>query len=87
MWDLNYFKYCFLKATGINFNESDLEDDFEEMTDILLSASSDTFMYRDFQSRNVIIKVISRAAMLLSKMKSLTSLIFREGAKVLYITM
>ena len=56
MWDLNYFKYCFLKATGINFNESNLEDDFEEMTDILLSASSDTFMYRDFQSRNVIIK-------------------------------
>lgn len=56
MWDLNYFKYCFLKATGINFNESNLEDDFEEMTNILLSASSDTFMYRDFQSRNVIIK-------------------------------
>ena len=56
MWDLNYFKYCFLKATGINFNESTLEDDFEEMTEILLKASSDTFMYRDFQSRNVIIK-------------------------------
>lgn len=56
MWDLNYFKYCFLKATGISFNESTLEDDFEAMTDILLKASSDTFMYRDFQSRNVIIK-------------------------------
>ena len=56
MWDLNYFKYCFLKATGISFNESTLEDDFEEMTEILLKASSDTFMYRDFQSRNVIIK-------------------------------
>ena len=56
MWDLNYFKYCFLKATGISFNESSLEDDFEAMTDILLKASSDTFMYRDFQSRNVIIK-------------------------------
>lgn len=55
MWDLNYFKYCFLKATGISFNESTLEDDFEAMTDILLKASSDTFMYRDFQSRNVII--------------------------------
>lgn len=56
MWDLNYFKYCFLKATGTSFNESTLEDDFEAMTDILLKASSDTFMYRDFQSRNVIIK-------------------------------
>lgn len=56
MWDLNYFKYCFLKATGISFNESTLEDDFEAMTDLLLKASSDTFMYRDFQSRNVIIK-------------------------------
>ena len=56
MWDLNYFKYCFLKATGISFNESTLEDDFEAMTDILLKASSDIFMYRDFQSRNVIIK-------------------------------
>ena len=56
LFDLNYFKYCFLKATGINFNESTLEDDFEEMTEILLKASSDTFMYRDFQSRNVIIK-------------------------------
>ena len=56
MWDLNYFKYCFLKATGISFNESTLEDDFEAMTDILLKVSSDTFMYRDFQSRNVIIK-------------------------------
>lgn len=56
MWDLNYFKYCFLKATGISFNESTLEDDFEEITEILLKASSDTFMYRDFQSRNVIIK-------------------------------
>lgn len=55
MWDLNYFKYCFLKATGISFNESTLEDDFEAITDILLKASSDTFMYRDFQSRNVII--------------------------------
>lgn len=56
MWDLNYFKYCFLKATGISFNENSLEDDFEAITDILLGSSSETFMYRDFQSRNVIIK-------------------------------
>ncbi len=56
MWDLNYFKYCFLKVTGINFNENSLEDDFEAFTDILLGTPSETFMYRDFQSRNVIIK-------------------------------
>ena len=56
MWDLNYFKYCFLKATGIDFAEDKLEDDFGRMSDVLLRSSSATFMYRDFQSRNVMIK-------------------------------
>ena len=56
LWDLNYFKYCFLKATGIDFQENDLENDFEKMADVLLSCEAETFMYRDFQSRNVIIK-------------------------------
>ena len=56
MWDLNYFKYCFLKATGIEFREDFLEDDFEKFADILLREKSDTFMFRDFQSRNVMIK-------------------------------
>lgn len=56
MWDLNYFKYCFLKATGIDFLEDRLEDDFQAMADVLMqSCSADTFMYRDFQSRNVMI--------------------------------
>ena len=56
LWDLNYFKYCFLKATGLDFQEDRLEDDFQKMTDVLLRSSSATFMYRDFQSRNVMIK-------------------------------
>ena len=56
LWDLNYFKYCFLKATGMEFQEDRLEDDFQKMSDVLLRSSSATFMYRDFQSRNVMIK-------------------------------
>ncbi|MDE6207403.1 MAG: phosphotransferase [Muribaculaceae bacterium] len=55
MWDLNYFKYCFLKATGLEFLEDRLEDDFQKMAKVLMESSSDTFMYRDFQSRNVMI--------------------------------
>ena len=55
LWDLNYFKYCFLKATGLSFLENLLEDDFQRMADVLLQSSSDTFMYRDFQSRNVMV--------------------------------
>ena len=55
LWDLNYFKYCFLKATGMEFQEDRLEDDFQKMADVLLRNSSATFMYRDFQSRNIMV--------------------------------
>ncbi len=54
-FDLNYFKYCFLKSTGLDFNENILEDDFTKMGDVLMRSSSDTFMYRDFQARNVML--------------------------------
>lgn len=56
LWDLNYFKYCFLKATGIDFSEPALENDFERLADVLLAEPADTLMYRDFQSRNVMVK-------------------------------
>jgi len=56
LWDLNYFKYCFLKSTGLDFQENRLEDDFDRLSEILMRTESKTFMYRDFQSRNVMIK-------------------------------
>lgn len=55
MFDLNYFKYCFLKATHVDFNELRLEQDFRSLATELVSERGDAFLYRDFQARNVML--------------------------------
>jgi aminoglycoside/choline kinase family phosphotransferase len=55
MWDMNYFKYMFLKLVAVSFNERRLEYDFNLLADFLLETRQNYFLYRDFQSANVML--------------------------------
>lgn len=55
LFDLNYFKYDFLKLTGLDFNELKLEASFRRLAKDLTTEESETFMYRDFQARNIML--------------------------------
>lgn len=56
-FDFNYFKYCFLKTSGLDFSEIRLHEDMTRMAaDLLGVMRGNTFMYRDFQARNVMLK-------------------------------
>ncbi|MDD2634258.1 MAG: RNase adapter RapZ [Bacteroidales bacterium] len=56
LFDLNYFKYYFLKVSGINFDERKLQRDFDNIAEYLAKNGDKFFMFRDFQSRNIMIK-------------------------------
>ena len=65
MFDLNYFKYCFLKPTGLDFHELRLEYDFRQLARDLTREQGSTFLYRDFQARNIMLNPLDGSLFLI----------------------
>ncbi len=56
MADLLYFKYYFLDALRRPYDKQKLLDDFEALSNYLTHTEYKYFMFRDFQSRNILVK-------------------------------
>jgi len=56
MADLLYFKYYFLDALRRPYDKQKLIDDFEALSIYLTRTEYKYFMFRDFQSRNILVK-------------------------------
>lgn len=56
MSDLLYFKYYFLDTLQVPYDKEQLLDEFDQLSTFLTSTDHKYFMFRDFQSRNILIK-------------------------------
>ncbi len=55
LYDLNYFKQYFVDALKLKYPNTKLQNDFDHLSDFLLSDTESYFMYRDFQARNIML--------------------------------
>jgi len=87
-WDLNYFKYNFLKIIDLPFDEDKLENDFEELENIVFSYSQNYLSLRDYQSANLMLNnnkvyvIDFQGARIGSQMYDVAALLFDSKAQM-----